>query len=45
MTRGQYLAMCAIGFVALGAFLRVTELQRRLNGGPGFAPSNKPVIT
>lgn len=30
MSRSQYLAMCAIGFLALAAFLQGVELAKRL---------------
>lgn len=33
MTRGQYIAMCAIGFVAVIAFLQGARIQQRLYGG------------
>lgn len=34
MTRGQYLAMCGIGFVAVLAFLQGLNIQQRLGGVP-----------
>lgn len=39
MTRGQYLAMCAIGIVAVFALLQSVRLAQRLEGG-GILPKN-----
>lgn len=44
MTRGQYLAMCCIGAVAVIAFLQTVQLTKRLSGGGVVARDTSPVI-
>lgn len=39
MTRGQYIAMCAIGFIAVLALVQGLSLQQRLSGGSGLKRS------
>ena len=43
MTRGQSLAVIAIGIIAVAAFIQVVNVKQRLSG-VNFAHSNKPVL-
>lgn len=42
MTRGQYMAMCAIGFIAVFALLQSVRLAERIEGG-GIIPKNTAI--